>query len=231
MAKPIYYVAGSKGGVGKSMVATALIDYLVLAGEKLLLVEADTANPDVGWTYEKEKGLVYEAINLDDTDGWMALLEKIEEHKDKIVVVNTPARNNMGGARSGEILAASLADLDRTLEVLWVINRQRDSIELLQEFMEYMGGARIHVVRNLHHGTEVQFAAYNGSDLRKTIETEWRGTVVNFPMLAGRVADSLNMKRMSIAKGVASLPIGNRAELQRWRREAGKVFTSLVDNG
>ncbi len=44
---PMYYVGGSKGGIGKSMISAALIDTLEQRGEQILLVETDTANPDV----------------------------------------------------------------------------------------------------------------------------------------------------------------------------------------
>jgi len=42
--KPIYWVGGSKGGVGKSLVTMATLD---TSGETLLLIECDTSNPDV----------------------------------------------------------------------------------------------------------------------------------------------------------------------------------------
>ena len=43
----IYLCAGNKGGTGKSMVATALIDAFLQRGVEPLLIETDDANPDV----------------------------------------------------------------------------------------------------------------------------------------------------------------------------------------
>ena len=43
----IYWIGGSKGGVGKSMMTLATLDYLLEGGAKVLLVECDTSNPDV----------------------------------------------------------------------------------------------------------------------------------------------------------------------------------------
>jgi Mrp family chromosome partitioning ATPase len=65
-------VSGSKGGVGKSIVSMSLIHYLSKRDEKLLLIDADTANPDVGKAYGKTVETVY--INLDGKDGWMDLV-------------------------------------------------------------------------------------------------------------------------------------------------------------
>ena len=51
MENSIYLVSGAKGGVGKSLVTMALLDYL---GEKTALLETDITNPDVGKSYKKE---------------------------------------------------------------------------------------------------------------------------------------------------------------------------------
>ncbi|MGH7435886.1 MAG: hypothetical protein ACRENE_09450 [Polyangiaceae bacterium] len=47
----IYWVGGSKGGVGKSMMTLATLDYLLEQGAKVVLVECDTSNPDVWKAY------------------------------------------------------------------------------------------------------------------------------------------------------------------------------------
>ena len=44
---PIYMIGGSKGGVGKSFVTLALVDYLRRSDLHVVLVETDTSNPDV----------------------------------------------------------------------------------------------------------------------------------------------------------------------------------------
>jgi cellulose biosynthesis protein BcsQ len=43
----VYYVGGSKGGVGKSLFSFALADYLLNRETSVLLVDTDTDNPDV----------------------------------------------------------------------------------------------------------------------------------------------------------------------------------------
>jgi hypothetical protein len=53
---------------------------------------------------------------------------------------------------------------------LWVINRQRDSLELLKEYMESLPGSTVHVVRNTYFGDQGKFELYNGSKMRKTVE-------------------------------------------------------------
>ena len=229
MGKPIYFVGGSKGGVGKSCVSMALLDFLTIAGETPFLVEADNTNPDVYKAYQAE--LASECLGLDDADGWIDLVDLINTCPDSCVVINTPARNNDGVKRYGETLTSTLKDLGRELVVFWVINRQRDSLELLIEFMASMPNATIHVVRNLHHGEERKFDLYNSSKVRTLLQKSHSGISLNFPALASRVADKLSSERMSIAKAIATVPLGNRAELERWRRSVRTMFAEVIHVG
>ena len=50
----IYWVGGSKGGVGKSMMTLATVDHLLEQGAHVLLVECDTSNPKVWKVYREQ---------------------------------------------------------------------------------------------------------------------------------------------------------------------------------
>jgi hypothetical protein len=76
-------------------------------------------------------------------------------------------------------------------------------------------------------GDEKKFELYNDSKLRSAVE-ERGGRSLLFPELADRVSDDLCSKRLAIAGAAKSLRVGNRAELLRWRGEAGKVLTEIV---
>jgi hypothetical protein len=225
MSKRIYLVGGSKGGVGKSLVSMAVLDHLQTAEEKVLLVESDTSNPDVYKCYKEQ--VPCELVNLDDADGWIRLVNLCEEHRDSVVVINTAARNNEGVARYGVTLNSTLEELGRDLTTLWVINRQRDSLELLKEYLETIGSTTVHVMRNGYFGDEKKFELYNDSKIRTVVE-ERGGKSVLFPDLADRVSDDLYSKRLAIATAARSLQIGNRAELLRWRGEVSKVLEEIA---
>lgn len=221
MEKNIYLIGGSKGGVGKSMVTMAMVDYFQQKGEEILLIESDTSNPDVWKCYNHETKC--ELLNLDHAEGWINLVNLCEQNKDRIVIINTAARNTDGVARHGAILNSSLTELKRKLVTLWVINRQRDGLELLRKFMTAVPDAEVHVIRNGYFGHEDKFELYNTSKVRETIESRG-GKSLNFPELADRVSDDLYSKRLSIAKASKELPIGNRAELFRWRAECHRMI-------
>jgi hypothetical protein len=225
MEKRIYLIGGSKGGVGKSLVTMALVDQLLEEGESVLLVESDTSNPDV-WKAYKD-AVDAHLLNLDEADGWIELVNLCDSAPNSIAVVNTAARNNRGVSAYGQTLNSTLGDLKRKLVTLWVINRQRDSLELLKEYMTAIPNAAVHVVRNGYFGEEKKFELYNGSNVRKAVEDNG-GKSVTFPDLADRVSDDIYSKRLSIARAQKELPLGNRAELSRWKREVAKVLSEVT---
>ena len=227
MAPNIYWVGGGKGGVGKSMVSMALLDYLLGKGVATLFVESDTSNPDVYKAYRE--AVPCELADLDRVDGWIQLVNTCDGHRDKVVVVNTPARSNSGVAKFGSTLASSLPDLGRALVGLWAINRHRDSVELLKDFMDAMPECRVHVLRNLYFGDESKFELYATSKaVRPRVESAG-GKSVSFPDLADRVADDLYKERMTIAAAAETLPLGNRAELRRWKNAVGRMWAEVID--
>jgi hypothetical protein len=121
-----------------------------------------------------------------------------------------------------------LGELQRQLVVLWVINRQRDSLELLHAFSRTFPDAITHVVRNGYFGSPDKFTLYQVSQLRRTIEA--RGQSLDFPDLADRVADELRSQRMSIRKAAETMHIGERAELLRWRALCDTMFARVMKN-
>ena len=112
MAKNIYLIGGSKGGVGKSIVTMATVDYLQSLGETVLLIESDTSNPDVYKAYQQSTRA--ELLNLDEADGWIQLVNLCDAEPDSVIVLNTAARNNKGVSAYGETLNSTLAELKRS---------------------------------------------------------------------------------------------------------------------
>jgi len=224
MGNPVYMVSGSKGGVGKSIVAMALVHYFSIRGKRVLLIDADTANPDVGKAYGKLVETIY--VNLDEKDGWMDLANRLGDQTDETVVINTPARSGEGVRLYGMLLTESMQELGRKLVTLWVINSQRDSLQLLKEYLDTVGSGTTHVMRNLYHGPERKFELYNGSKIRAAVEAQ--GKTFNFPEVADRISDQLHSERLTIQKVIEVAPIGNRAEVNRWVKECATVFDGVV---
>jgi len=148
----MYYIGGSKGGVGKSLLSFALVDYLLNQEISVLLVDTDTDNPDV---FKAHKDLALPNLHcrlnsLDDADGWADLLDTVQSYPEHVVVINAAARTKTSTASYGDIMQGALREMQRGLTVFWVINRYRDSIELLHSFQQAFPDVTIHVCRNLY---------------------------------------------------------------------------------
>lgn len=229
MNAPIIYVGGSKGGVGKSKVCFALINFLVKMNKKILLIETDTSNADVykaHITYQDTLNMVCKEVNLDIADGWIELINLTDKYSDAYVVINSAARSSAGIEKYSATLKETLGELDRALITFWLINRQRDSVELLRSFINSFPNALIYVFRNLYFGSNEKFELYNNSKARTIIEK--RGDSYNFPDLADRVADRIYSERLPISIAQKEMPIGDRAELNRWTSECDKIFNIIL---
>jgi hypothetical protein len=225
MERPILLIGGGKGGVGKSLLSVALVDYVSVTDGRPFLVETDTSVPDVYKTYGGDIGA--ELVNLDEREGWIELVNLVDSHPDNTIVVNTGARNQTGISNFGKTLSKALPQLDRKLVVFWLIDRKRESLELLSDFAGALPEAAIHVVRNMYLGTERKFEMYNGSKMRASIE-QGGGRSLNFPELADRVTDAMNKGRLTIAKACTELSLGDRMELERWRDECKAMLSEVI---
>ena len=90
MSKAIFLVGGGKGGVGKSLMSMALLDFLQTGGREPFLVETDTSVPDVFKAYQEE--IAGELVNLDEREGWIELVNLVESRAESTIVINTGAR-------------------------------------------------------------------------------------------------------------------------------------------
>ena len=160
----IYYVGGGKGGVGKSMVSLTLVQYLIdKYGESktIHLIETDESNPDVGRVY-KGKIPVTNAILDEDEKGWILMSELIETSLDTLYVINSAARSNMGIRKHGRNFTAVLESgkVPYSLVTLWPMNRQKDSVNLLEDFLGYVTFGPVYPVRNCYFGDPGDFTLY-----------------------------------------------------------------------
>ena len=159
--------------------------------------------------------------------GGFELVNLVESRPESTIVINTGARNQTGITNFGRTLRKALPELKRKLGVFWLIDRKRESLELLSDFSEALPEAEIHVVRNMYLGAESRFELYNGSNMRTAIEKAG-GKSLNFPELADRVTDAMNKGRLTIAKACRELSFGDRIEVERWRDECREMLLEAI---
>ena len=211
--------------MGKSLMSMAVLDFLQATGKRPFLVETDTSVPDVFKTYGESVG--GELVNLDEREGWIDLVNLIESSPESTVVINTGARNQTGIGNFGRTLSKALPELGRKLVVLWMIDRKRESLELLTDFREALPEAEVHDVRTMYLGAEKKFELYNASKMKSAIEAKG-GRSLNLAELADRVTDTMNKHRLTIERAVGELSLGDRMELERWRDECKTMLSGVV---
>lgn len=219
-----FIIGGGKGGVGKSIVSHALIDYIKVHNKPITIIETDTSNPDVGMVHEKDNTLTVKYINLDQKDGWLNFIDTLEK-TEGMVIINLASRSNTAVNSYGKILTEVLPEIKGEIRTIWVINRQRDSIELLHEYRQIIP-TRVDVLMNGYFGDKEKFSLFTGAPIKNEIENEG-GKTAFFPDLADRVTDEMNAKRMAIADAEKAMSLSSRAELSRWKKEVAYVFRQL----
>lgn len=234
---------GDKGGVGKSMIASAIADYLKIKGEQVAIIDADTQNPDVDRMFGKF--LPCAQMNLRSDNGWMEVMDFVERHPGHTIVISTPA--GIGEQMKDDIprFAAFLADLDTPaeMELWWTINLLPDAVNLLNDAYKSYGKyfTRTRVVRNLFHSMSDarQFIFWDESTLKPKLEKSG-GMTINFPALHLRVMSKLfnpeNIMPFSDAIDASvgeavGLTASERFKLKDWFREVGACLEPALARG
>jgi hypothetical protein len=219
--KNLVYVGGSKGGTGKSMISIALVDYFrkTFPEDEVLLFETDSSNPDVGRLYQKTRGVLMNGLLLNEDDaGWMRMVDEISETKARHVVINSMAASNLGIQSQGSLLDSNITNgqLDVKFIVLWVLNRNKDSVLLLKDFLAWMKSAVVYPVLNLYFGREEEFSFYRSAgDIQEAV-LERGGRALVFPNLNDMIADKLYTDEINLEDLPSHLKLGMRTGLERW---------------
>ena len=218
----IIIVGGGKGGVGKSTVVFSVVDFLLSKDKQVVLIESDDSNPD---TYKSLNKLIKsELCNLDTEECFIKLGGIIEANKNACIVVNTAARATRSIVEHGGILTDVVRELGRELVMLWPMNRQRDSIELLKTFLDGASGySATYALLNTYFGVTEKFSRFQSSKQKDRVN----GTLI-FPELNDLVSDKLIDNRLALNNAESVLSIAERSALRRYREAANNVLEVLL---
>ena len=228
MKDTIFYVGGGKGGVGKSIVAIALVQFLIDKfgdGKSVHLIETDESNPDVGRVY-RNKIPVSSAVLDEKEDGWIHMANIIEGCRDTLFVINSAARSNMGVRKNGKNLAAVLESgkVPFHFVVLWPINRQKDSIFLLEDFLRHVTYGPVYPIRNNYYGETQDFVLYaKYIEESETLRSRVTKTL-DFPALADIIADDFYTGGRTIPETAETLGAFAGQSFLSWRNQAYAMF-------
>jgi hypothetical protein len=235
MKDTIFYVGGGKGGVGKSMASMTLVQFLIdrYGDSKIIhLIETDDSNPDVGRVY-KGKIPMTGATMDEDEKGWILVTSLIEQSRDTLFVINSAARSNMGIRKNGRNFTAVLENgrIPYDLVILWPLNRQKDSVTLLDEFLRYVTYGTVYPIRNNYFGKPEDFALYakylSESELSRSSVTK----TLDFPALSDVIADDFYTGGRTIPETVDGLGAFAAQSFISWRNRVYEMYGEMNEFG
>jgi hypothetical protein len=230
MRDTIFYIGGGKGGVGKSMVSMTLIQFLIDRygdSKSIHLIETDESNPDAGRVY-KGKIPVTTAILDENERGWILMSKVIENSSDTLFVVNSAARSNMGVRKNGRKLISVIESgkIPYDFVTFWPMNRQKDSVVLLEDFLGHITFGPVYPIRNNYFGESDDFALFEKCLEDSKILRNRVTKTLAFPALADIIADDFYTGGKTIPETIERLGAFEEQSFISWRNQVYEMFES-----
>ncbi len=225
---------GDKGGVGKSMFAMIVSDYLLNQGKNVAIVEGDVEIGDVGKRYDGVDGILALDVNLDksgrDAENAIAVLFRhIEQQGCENVVINSPANAKKALDTNAELILPVAQDLGFEVCVAWMVGTEEASATMsIKSVICEMADRKIAVINRHESEYDADFAWFT----QPSYKDAWiksGGLVGEIPELASRVSSKLKEHKgrslASLAGPDSPLHIVDRQVIKNWLR---KSWTSAV---
>ena len=244
----LIFSGGSKGGVGKSMIAAAFGNYLIDQSEPLTLLEADRTNPDVyrffasndittGEQTIKDVGKDVRAslIDLQEHSGWNSLIRFIEtdvsknQETNRVYLVDLPGGIDEAFEKQIERFARAMKVLNVEMEMIFTLGRSVDSVVALEDVMEYVKKyfVKLYVVKNLFWGEPRKFKRFDKAQVATDVKS-FGGIVLPFPEMDDDLWDLVwvaNPRRFSV---VEHLDLAERMDMETFTESAAKTFQQIL---
>ena len=226
----IHFVGGEKGGVGKSVVARLLTQWLIDRSKPLAAVDADVSHSTLLRTYSGYT----QAVDLEE----FASADEIANRAlaaDRTVVVDLPAQANRALERwmGGVDLIRFARDAGIRLTLWHVTDGTFDSVRDLERALDRWNDSFAYVaVKN--HGRSRDFSQFDESEGRRRLE-EKGGRVVDVPELDGATMGRIDRTGASFwgaannAEGDLALSPMQRQRVRLWLDRCYQALGGLGD--
>ncbi len=223
----IHFIGGEKGGVGKSLTARLLAQYMI-----------DQQIPFLGFDTDRSHGALlrfYEGfaspVVLDKREAFDVVVEAATQDPERRILVDLAAQTHEPLVQwiddAGVIELAQ--ELGITLTYWHVMDAGKDSVDLLGKLLDRFGASLQYVlVRNQVRGAD--FAVLDQSGLQDKA-TALGAKLITLKKLHEGVANKIDADSSSFWKATQSEPAGlglmDRQRLKMWLRDAYREIESV----
>ncbi|MGY8527633.1 P-loop NTPase [Paracidovorax citrulli] len=231
MDRVVWLIAGNKGGVGKSVVAKALAEWLQHADLPVTVVDGDARTPDVAAAFD---GLLPTVrFDLHDANGWPAFSDYLCTADEDGVVVSGHVVTNLpdGISERAMLFFERFMHLVQAygfaVKVLFVMNRLPDGLHLFGRLQQSFPD--VIPVKNLAFGKVREFEHF---DLAYGADVDER--VVLLPAMNARIMGVVRESSLPFSAfldqttDVASNFIYAKLVVSDWRDSAFEAFDDVL---
>ena len=233
MSIKIHLIMGEKGGVGKSEVALALVDFYSHREEQIVVCEADRSNGETGPAVEGKGGHTviypYFSENPAQTEGADELLDAAIDNG-IATIIDCPAQSLRPIAQWIADGSIEIALEDGVEPFFWfVTNGQRSSMGLLLESVSTFPAIPHILVRNhfMIQDLTYDYSAPESNPEVASILSKNSIPVIEFPCFQTRDIEYRKAGKLTFLESIEDRPGAQRATRSRIRRSVKAFFSQL----
>ncbi|MCR2832007.1 hypothetical protein NR402_17310 [Acidithiobacillus ferrooxidans] len=220
--KPVlYYIGGEKGGVGKSLLSAAIVDYYRCLNTPVALVETDESNADIGKTLKDEVPVL--AVDTRTEQAWEKLLPFVEQNPG-VVIINSGARDLTAIGKYGvDFLPAIAQAAMMRLVCLWPLNakNEQDGLQGVTRFHRLLPETPVIIMQGEWEGPL-------GDDWQGSKAKGWVTGVVQVPIANDMLIKAIkNGRRLSMQSVIDKGNVLEKASASGWRTRVATMMEQV----
>ena len=208
-ARRIVFVTGDKGGVGKSFVSRALVQYFMDRQMPFRAYDLDPVNPNLAQFYPEQTV----QIDIGESGGLDIIRNDLDLHSLLIVDCAARAIGELDTWFKDMALLEQRKQLHLALTIAFVVTPDKSCTIIMRDALERFGDQATYlVIKNTGKGSN--FTIYEGSQLRKTLLSEHGAHEIILPSLLERTVVLLDENDISFGEA-AKNPLTTSADRSR----------------
>jgi hypothetical protein len=224
----VHFIGGEKGGVGKSMTARLLAQYLIDNGRPFIGFDADGSHSTFSRFYDEFSS----QVNVEDYEGLDDILAAAERHPHSDLVVDLAAQSSTALNRwidESDALTA-FEELHHIVNFWHVMDDGADSMRLLEKLLDEHSSGIARLVVVLNEGRGNSFDQFEQSELYQRAKGRY-AVFFRLPKLSPKLAQKIDFNNMSFwaaGNNRELFSIGERQRVRTWLKRSYAALEAAV---